>query len=50
MKKVIVTLVLGAIVLIGVVMYQRLVIVQQQSVIIDMYNFIQAGCPFSQIQ
>jgi len=51
MKKIIIALSLAAIVLIGVVVYQRYVMMQQQQeLIIEMYQFIKAGCPFSQLQ
>jgi len=36
-------------VLIGTVIYQRLVMDQQMKVIWEMYQFIQAGCPFSEL-
>jgi hypothetical protein len=40
----------SCIVLIGVVVYQRLVINEIIKTAVQMYQFIQAGCPFSQLQ
>jgi hypothetical protein len=40
----------SCIVLIGVVIYQRLVINEIIKTAVEMYQFIQAGCPFSQLQ
>jgi hypothetical protein len=42
-------LALGVVVLAGVAIYQRLVINQELKLIIEMYQFIQEGCPFSQL-
>jgi len=42
-------LAISTLVLIGVIIYQRLVMDQQMKVIWEMYQFIQAGCPFSQL-
>ena len=38
------------IVLVGVVIYQRLVINEIIKTAVELYQFIQAGCPFSQLQ
>ena len=39
----------SVVVLIGVVICQRLVMDAQSQVIREMYQFIQAGCPFSEL-
>jgi hypothetical protein len=40
---------ISCIVLIGVIIYQRMVMDAQHTLLMEMYNFIKAGCPFSEI-